>query len=115
MLCALAGTHWNEVGIADAVISLISSGWPLNRSLNSAHAWSLLRKRQLLISVGVMPPSSWLMAAISWPLARGSMKMIISTPPCHWTVAVLTAWRMMRTPPRAVSDTAIVTIAATVM
>ena len=55
------------------------------------------------------------MAAISWALARGSMKMIISTPPCHWTVAVLTAWRMIRTPPSAVSDTAIVTIAATVM
>ena len=54
-------------------------------------------------------------ADVSWAVALAFMKMSILTPPWNWEVAILTAWRMIRTPPSAVSDTAIVTTAATVM
>ena len=62
-----------------------------------------------------MPASCWRSPVISWALAPAFMNTTSSTPPWYWTVAWLIAWRMISTPPRAVSETAIVTMAATVM
>ena len=59
--------------------------------------------------------SSWPMAAVSLAETDGWRKMAISTPPRHSIDALLMAWRMISTPPRAESETATVMIAEKVM
>ena len=55
------------------------------------------------------------MAVVSVPDTSGLRKMATWTPPSDWTDALLMAWRITRTDPRAVNETVMVTTAARVI